>query len=173
MTNKSFYKDAPSYCHFYFDLVETDNLLTELEKSKTVSQALFGLITPELENYSYQTNKWTIKQVIRHIIDCERVYTYRAFRFSRFDNTELAGFDENKYIDSVKNVEQDFFDLVTEYLAVRNATISLFKAMTSEMLNCQGVANNVIFTPLSLGFMVVGHNIHHVNYIKMNYLGDK
>jgi uncharacterized damage-inducible protein DinB len=165
MTNKKIYEDAPAYCHDYFNLVETDDLLNELVKSYQSTQELFGLITPENENHSYQPGKWTIKEVLRHIIDCERVYTYRAFRFSRFDDTELAGFDENNYIEVLKGQEQTLSDLKEEYKQVRRSTIALFKTMTNEMLDFKGTANNVGFTARALGFMTVGHNVHHVKYI--------
>lgn len=173
MTDKRIYRDAPSYCHYFFDLVGTDDLLAELHKSKTQTEGLFLRITPEIENFSYAIGKWTIKEVIRHIIDCERVYTYRALRFSRFDETELSGFDENKYIDNLKPTAYNLADLKDEYTAVRTATIALFKSMTDEMLDFKGKANNVLFTARTLGFMTIGHNIHHCNFIVDNYLGKK
>ena len=173
MIDKTIYKDAPQYCYYFFDLVQTDDLLAELDNSYQMTQALFSLISPEKENYVYKPNKWTTKEVIRHIIDCERVYTYRAFRFSRFDNIELSGFDENLYIDNIKKFEQNLTDLKEEYENVRKSTISLFKAMTNEMLDFRGTANKVVFTPRTLGFMTIGHNLHHCNFIKANYLNGK
>jgi len=170
MTDKTIYKDAPDYCHYFFDLVETDNLLDELQKSYQITNELFQLITPEKENFSYQPDKWTTKEAIRHIIDCERVYTYRAFRFSRFDNTELPGFDENKYIETIKGKALNLSDLKDEYENTRKSTIALFKTMTNEMLDFKGPANKVYFTARSLGFMTVGHNLHHCNFIKTKYL---
>lgn len=169
MTNKSIYKDAPPYCHYFFDLVKTDNLLAELELSKQTTLDIFELINPVKENYAYEPNKWTTKEVIRHIIDCERVYTYRALRFSRFDDTELAGFDEDKYIAQIKSINHNLADLRNEYLAVRNASISLFKAMDHDMLDFKGRANNAYFTARAIGFMTVGHNLHHCNIIKTRY----
>lgn len=170
--DKRYYKDVPDYCHYFFDLVATDNLLAELESSFQLTKSLFSKITPEKENYAYQSNKWTTKQVIRHIIDCERVYTYRAFRFSRFDNTNLDGFDENEYIDNIKGNEQSLVELQADYESVRLSTLELFKAMTDEMLDFKGNANNVQFTARTLGFMTVGHNLHHCNFIKTQYLKE-
>jgi len=170
MIDKSFYKDAPNYCHYFFDLISSDNLLFELEESKIYTEKIFDLVTPKKENFSYAPNKWTTKEIIRHIIDCERVYTYRAFRFSRFDNTELNGFDENKYIENSKKIDYNLNDLKSEYLSVRNSTIQLFKLMDENMLNFKGLANNVHFTAKTLGFMTIGHNLHHCNFLKSNYL---
>jgi hypothetical protein len=172
LKNKKIYKDAPKYCHYYFDLVETDDLLFELEKSKELTIDIFKLITPELENFSYEPNKWTIKEVFRHIIDGERVFSYRAFRFSRFDNTELPGFEENDYIEKVKQTDIKLSDLQEDYLAVRNSTISLYKNMKGEMLDFKGSANQQTYTARTLGFMNVGHNLHHCNFIKTKYLNN-
>ena len=109
---------------------------------------------------------------LKHIIDCERIYTYRALRFSRFDNTELAGFDENEYTANVKKIKYHLKDLLDEYINVRNASMNLFKNMTEEMLNFKGKANNAYFTPRTIGFMTAGHNVHHCNFIKTYYLND-
>lgn len=165
-----FYQDAPKYCHPFFDLVQTDNLLEELELSRKATYRIFDMIQPYHEDYAYAHGKWTIKEVIRHIIDCERIYTYRAFRFSRFDGTELNGFDENKYIDGIKGLNCRMIDLIEEYTCVRNSTIILFKLMTDDMLDFRGRANKALFTPRSLGFMTVGHNLHHIYMIKDLYL---
>jgi len=164
------YKDTPDYCHYYFDLIESENLLEELVKSQQITLELFQLITPENENFAYQPEKWTIKEVLRHIVECERVYTYRAFRFSRFDETHLSGFDENIYIENGKMMNQSLSDLKDEYQQVRKASVSLFKNMTNEMLDFKGTANNSSFTARALGFLTVGHNLHHCNFINTKYL---
>ncbi|MFY7829186.1 MAG: DinB family protein [Flectobacillus sp.] len=170
MTDKTIYQNAPEYCHYYFDLVETDDLIAELEKSYYETLKLLSVITPHNENYSYQADKWSIKEVVRHIIDCERVFAYRAFRFSRFDETPLSGFDENKYINSLKGVDINLTGLKDEFEDVRKSTLTMFKAMTNDMLDFKGRANNVYFTTRSLGFMIVGHTIHHTNFLQKNYL---
>jgi len=170
MKDKTIYRDAPDYCHSLFDLVESDDLLVELEKSRQFTLKVFKHITEDKENYSYEPGKWTTKEVIRHIIDCERIYTYRALRFSRFDDTELSGFDENKYIERIKGIELNLTDLKNEYENVRKATIDLFKVMTNDMLNFKGIANEVSFTAKTIGFMAVGHNLHHCDFIRRKYL---
>ena len=170
MNNPKIYQDAPEYSHYFFDLVPTDNLLEELKQSKDFTLAFLDSLPADKENFAYAPEKWTIKEVIRHIIDCERVYTYRALRFSRFDATELAGFDENAYMTPLKNLKYSLADLREEYTAVRNATLALYQNMTDEMLDFKGTANGVSFTARSLGFMAVGHNLHHVRFVQNNYL---
>jgi len=107
---------------------------------------------------------------LRHIIDCERVYAYRAFRFSRFDDTELPGFDENQYIIHSQKIQSDLQSLKDEYSNIRESTLNLFKPMTENMLDFKGTANTAGFTARGLGYMTVGHNIHHCNFIKTHYL---
>lgn len=170
MKNKTIYNDAPEYCGYFFDLIKTDDLLYEFEKSKDLTLNVFESISTELENYSYQPNKWTIKEVLRHIIDMERVFAYRAFRFSRFDDTALSGVEENDYIEKVTLTDISLSDLKEEYLAVRSATISIYKNITSEMLDFKGTANKQTYTARTIGFAIIGHNIHHCNFIKTRYL---
>ena len=173
MKNEAIYKDAPEYCGYFFDLIQSDDLLSELEKSKELTLNTFKLISPVLENYSYQPNKWTIKEVLRHIIDMERIFAYRAFRFSRFDDTELSGVEENDYIEKVKQTDIELSDLQEEYLAVRNSTILIYRNIKAEMLDFKGTANKQTYTARTLGFALIGHNVHHCNFIKTKYLKQK
>lgn len=170
MTDKTIYENAPAYCHYYFDLIEGNDLMDELEKSKIFTLELFGQITPDKENHKYAPGKWTTKEVLKHIIDCERVYAYRALRFSRFDDTELPGFDENKYIAAIKGIELNLNDLREEYLSVRKSSVTLFKSITDEMLHFKGRANKVEISARAIGFMTVGHNLHHLHFIRSKYL---
>ncbi|MBQ0768052.1 MAG: DinB family protein [Bizionia sp.] len=170
MKNKAIYNDAPEYYTYFFDLIQTDDLDSEFEKSTALTLDVFNVIPPALENYAYQPNKWTIKEVLRHIIDMERVLAYRAFRFSRLDDTRLSGVEENDYIENVNLTDITLSDLKEEYLAVRNSTILIYKNSSNKMLDFKGTANNQTFTARSLGFSMIGHNIHHCNFIKAMYL---
>lgn len=163
------YQSAPDYCAAYFDLVETADLIAELENSKQLTLEAFDLVTAENENYAYQPGKWSVKEVLKHIIDCERIYDYRALRFSRFDPAELTGFDEDKYAEHIRLIRQTIDELKQEYLSVRESTVQLYKFMTDEMLDFKGIANKANFTARAIGFMTVGHNIHHCNFLKKNY----
>lgn len=170
MIHKSKPEDSPTYCHYYIDLVQSNDLVHELIEVKNKTIDLIASIPKELETYSYAPGKWSIKEVIRHIIDCERVYNYRAFRFSRFDSTELAGFDEKMYVDNSNDLNYMLSDLTEEYVYVRNASISLYTHLTKERLDFKGISNKAVFTARSLGYMTVGHNIHHANFIYTHYL---
>lgn len=170
MQNQAIYNEAPTYCHHFFDLVVSNDLIDELKKSKLYTFKILEKISPENENYAYQNNKWTTKEVIKHIIDCERIYAYRALRFSRFDETELTGFDQNNFIANCNASMLSLTDLKEEYNFVRESSIQLFKSMTEEMLSFKGKANQSIFTARSLGFLSVGHNLHHCYFLEKNYL---
>ena len=173
MKNRQIYNDAPEYCRYYFDLIESDDLLSEFEKSQEFTFETINLISPELEDFSYGPGKWTINEVLRHIIDMERVFAYRAFRFSRFDDTELSGVEEDDYIVNVKQIDLKLSDLQEEYLAVRKSTVWIYQNITSEMLDFKGIANRSTFTARSIGFAIIGHNIHHCNIIRTRYLNQK
>lgn len=168
MIDNSIYKAAPPYYHPYFDLIQSNDLILELEKSKETTQKLFLSIKDE--NYAYAENKWSIKEVLQHIIDCERIYAYRALRFSRLDPTELAGFEENDYISNIKPLQNNLNDLLSEYQDVRNSTIKLFQPMTDKMLDFKGTANQFSLSARVLGFMTIGHNLHHCHSIESRYL---
>ncbi len=169
--NKSLlYNDAPEYCHYFFELVDSDDLNLELKKTKQVTLELFKSIPSELENYAYAEKKWSIKQVLRHLIDCERVYAYRAFRLSRFDHSKLSSFDENEYIKRIDLYKTRLTDLVYEYSTVRESSIELFRNMTLPMLNFKGNVGDNQFSVKAIGMMMIGHNIHHNRIVTERYL---
>jgi len=170
MNNNSIYQAAPQYYHYYFDLVHSDHLIQEFEKSLHEMSQLFQKINAVNENFSYRENKWTTKQVIRHIIDCERVFGYRALRFARFDTTVLSSFDENKFMLPPLHQDENLQSLKAEFEHVRQSTISLFKTMNDDMLDFKGMLDEISYTARIIGFMIVGHQLHHAQFIEKNYL---
>jgi len=120
--------------------------------------------------FRYDEGKWTIKEILQHLIDTERIMSCRALRFSRNDATELQGFDENWYVENSNGNERNFNDLVEELTCIRKASISLFKSFTHEMLTLSGTANGSDMTVRALGFIIAGHQMHHLRIIKELYL---
>ena len=169
MLDKSIYPAAPQYYHYYFDLVETNNLPVELAKNAAEVADYIRLTTQEKWNHAYAEGKWTVAQVIRHIIETERIFAYRAMRFSRLDATPLPGFDENAYIANLNTTEFTVTQTLREFQTVREASISLFETMTPNMLQFTGNANGLPVTAEMLGFMIVGHTKHHLNVILERY----
>lgn len=117
----------------------------------------------------YAQDKWTIKDILQHIIDTERIFAYRALRFARKDSTPLAGFDENAYAASVDTSDRTVEDLLLEFAAVRQSTLGLYIGFSGDVLHRQGEASGHSISVLALGFTMVGHGIHHMNIIKERY----
>ncbi len=108
--------------------------------------------------------------MIRHIIETERIFGYRALRFSRFDSTSLPGFNENDYIAHLSDIEFSKEQTVREFRAIREAGISLFETMNDRMLTYMGNANGLAVSAQMLGFMIVGHTQHHIAVVQERYL---
>jgi hypothetical protein len=123
-------------------------------------------------DYSYAGGKWTIKDIIQHIIDAERIFTYRALRFSRNDKTELPGFDENIYVDDANGSKRSIMELLTELSAVRHSTMLLFKTFNEEQLLRIGIASNNPMSVRALGFVIIGHQNHHQKVFEERYLTE-
>nr|WP_294938331.1 DinB family protein [uncultured Flavobacterium sp.] len=148
------------------------NLLDELEISMHRTVQFVQDIPMDKFDYRYAEGKWTIKEIIQHIIDAERIFAYRALRFSRNDATPLPGFDENRYAEVVNPVanKRHLKDLLTEFTAVRHATISLFKSFTEEDLLKKGVASENVMSVRAAGFVIIGHQNHHKKVFSERYL---
>ena len=120
--------------------------------------------------FRYAEGKWTIKDIILHLIDAERIFAYRALRIARNDKTALPGFEENDYVVTANANNREYESLFTEYETVRNATISLFKTFTSEDFLRLGTASNNSISVRAIGYITLGHELHHKNVILERYL---
>ncbi|WP_309614327.1 DinB family protein [Flavobacterium sp.] len=121
-------------------------------------------------DYRYAEGKWTIKDIIQHLIDAERIFGYRALRFARNDKTELPGFEENDYVDYANANQRSIQDLLTELAVVRQATLSLFKSFSNEDLHRIGIASHNLMSVRALGFTIIGHQNHHQRVFEERYL---
>ncbi|WP_348812420.1 DinB family protein [Flavobacterium maritimum] len=121
-------------------------------------------------DYRYAEGKWTIKDIIQHIIDTERIFTYRALRISRNDKTPLPGFEENDYVANTNANARSIQDLLAELSAVRHSTLFLFKSFSWEQLERIGIASNNEISVRAIGFILIGHQKHHQNVFKERYL---
>jgi uncharacterized damage-inducible protein DinB len=120
--------------------------------------------------YRYADGKWTIKDIIQHIIDAERIFSYRALRISRNDKTPLAGFDENEYVENTNANARNFKDLLSELKLVRQTTVMLFKSFSKEQMLILGTASNHSVSVRAIGFVILGHQLHHYKVIQERYL---
>jgi hypothetical protein len=161
---------VPEFYHNYINQVPEDDLMTSFKNQTNVFIDFINNIPPDKIDYAYASGKWTIKEMLQHIIDAERVFSYRALRFARKDPTPLPGFDENLFAANAKADTRSWNDLVEEFKIVRNATKWLFGSFDDEQLNASGVSNNQSNYVLAFGYISIGHSLHHRNVIKERYL---
>ena len=160
----------PKFYKAYLETIENVQLIEDLEVSLHDFRKFVQNIPMDKFDYRYEKNKWTIKDIIQHLIDSERIFAYRALRFARNDNTVLPGFDENSYAENTTANLRSIQDLLSEMAVVRQATLSLFKSFTQEQLMKFGVASDNQIQVCAIGFIIIGHQKHHQNIFKERYL---
>lgn len=143
-----------------------DGLITSGEKTLSF---LNSLPKDKLE-FRYAEGKWTIKEIILHLMDAERVFSYRALRIARHDKTPLPGFEQDDYIVPSQANKRSLDDLINEYKAIRLSTVALFNSFSNDMLVQLGTASNSPVSVRAIGFIIMGHEIHHCEVIKERYL---
>ena len=161
---------APYYAN-YIKQVSTDTtIVKELERSLERLIQFVPSIPSEKVGYRYAAGKWTIKDIIQHLIDCERIFAYRALRIARKDQTPLPGFEENNYVDAAMANQRELTDLMDEFKIVRQSTIHLFRTFTAEQLAFMGTTSDKPVSVRAIGFIISGHQIHHLEVFKERYL---
>ncbi len=154
----------------YVNYIESTDICDFLFTQKASHISFYQSITEEQWLHRYAEDKWSIKDVLQHIIDAERVFVYRAMRISRNDQTELMGFDQDVFVDNANADQRSSQSLLAEYEQVRNASISLFANMTDEDCIRKGKASGFLFTPIGASYMIAGHDHHHMKIIKERYM---
>lgn len=170
MTRRPEAHESSVYYHHYISLAKGTNAIQVLKDYQVEAAQLFTDLAPEKWDYRYAEGKWTIKELLLHIIDTERIFAYRALRISRNDSTALAGFEQDDYVPASDAANRSPESLIAEYQAVRQASIHLFQNLTDEMLSRMGMASNNPVSVLALAYMMAGHEIHHLNILKERYL---
>jgi uncharacterized damage-inducible protein DinB len=161
------------YGTFYAYLAQIDPqypLLEELEIALHRFIHFVREIPMDKFDFRYAEGKWTIKDIIQHIIDAERVFAYRAMRIARNDQTALPGFDEDFYVTNANANSRSIQDLLTEFSMVRHATIYLFKSFSPDSLERIGIASDNPISVRALGFIIIGHQNHHQTVFQQRYL---
>lgn len=162
--------DYNSYYKGYINLVEDTSLLTALENGRKKFKDLIAVIPDSKLNFAYASGKWTTAEALVHIIDTERIFQYRAMRFSRLDATPLPGFEQDDYVPTSNANNRTRQSLLQEFLDVRASTISLFAYLTEEQLKFVGTASNSPMSTAAAGFVACGHQEHHSKIIIERYL---
>lgn len=161
---------VPKWYHSYIKAVKENNLTDALKNQTVFFNTFFASVPIQKREFRYAEGKWSVKEIIQHIIDGERVFTYRALCFARKDDTPLPGFEENLYAENAKTNNRTWDSLMEEFNSVRRSSEILFSTFDDEQLNSTGIANDNPISVLAIGFIVAGHANHHISVIKEKYL---
>lgn len=160
---------APNF-HNYINRVQEDDLFEAFEKQSASFIRFMETIPVEKRDFRYAPEKWTIQEVLQHIVDAERIFAYRALRFSRKDTTPLPGFDENAYVVHAKADTRSWDKIMEEFKVVRRSSELLFLSFDEEQLQARGISSNSPNYVLALGFILIGHSVHHMEITRERYL---
>lgn len=159
---------APYY-EKYISLVPGDEVISLLESQGKHTVQLMARRGENDGNFRYAPDKWSIKEVLGHVSDTERIFTYRALRIARGDTTPLASFEQDDYVRSGEFNARTLRDLLEEFAEVRGATSALFRSLSPQAWNRHGVANNTEVSVRALAYMTAGHELHHVKILQERY----
>ena len=159
-----------AYYEKYVSLVPDGNIVELLEQQLEKSLAVFGGLSEEQGNYRYAPDKWSVKELLGHISDTERIFAYRLLRFARNDKNALAGFEQDEYIANAGFDSCRLSDLVKEFEFVRRSSIALLRHLPQAAWLRQGVASENPVSVRALAYMLAGHELHHLNVLSERYL---
>jgi hypothetical protein len=161
---------APFYAPYIAKVPDGDILASLAHGSEEVAD-LFGGVSEEVAGSAYAEGKWTLKEVLQHCADAERIFAYRALRIARGDGTELPGWDEQAYMGPAGVGRRTLPSLMAELGTVRHATVSLFDGLPEEAWARRGIANRSEVSVRGIAWITAGHLIHHLNIVRERYLG--
>ena len=159
-----------SFYHNYINQVPDNELSEAFEKQSASLFRFLETIPPDKYDYRYADGKWTLKELLQHIIDAERIFSYRALRFARKDPTPLAGFDENLFAANAKADKRSWDKLVEELKVTRRSSELLFQSFDKDQLEAAGTSSNAPNYVLAIGYIIIGHAMHHQKMIRERYL---
>lgn len=158
-----------AYFGRYITLVHGNDIITALTQQLDTTLPYLRSIPASRENYQYAPGKWTIKQVVAHILDSERLFAYRALSFARSDAAPLPGMEQDEWMDAMSFDGIRLADLITEFEYIRRSTILFFKNLTQDAWMRKGVASGNPFTVRSVAYIIAGHELHHLGVLKTQY----
>ena len=164
---------VPVFYHRYINLVKEQDLSEAFIHHQKSLYSELNNIPDGKWDYRYEEGKWTIKEMVQHIIDAERIFCYRALNFARKDSHELPGFDENEFAAVSKADRRSKQDLLDELTTVQRSSMQLFESFDEEQLDQSGKANGNSIYVKAIGFIIVGHTLHHLNILNERYLQKK
>jgi len=161
---------VPPFFHPYIKQVTEDDVLQALKNQAPSFIRFLTSIPAGKRNYRYAEGKWTLQEMLQHIIDTERIFAYRALCIARKEKASLPGFDEREYAAHSKASNRNWNNLIEEFAVVRDSTILLFQSFDAEQLESEGMASEKPIYVLGIGFTIAGHVNHHKNIIEDRYL---
>lgn len=161
---------APFYANYVGKAAVKGDILKTLEHLKGSTWQFLTALGEEKANFAYAEGKWTMKQLVSHMIDAERVFAYRVLCFSRGDSNALPGFDENDYVERADLSGRTLQDLAKEFRALREANLYLFNSLNDEQLLYTGMASERQVSVRALLYITAGHELHHLDIIKGRYM---
>lgn len=162
--------ECAEYYAPYIARVPTGDIVKTLADQRTVTASLLAGITVDESSFRYETNKWTTKEVIGHMIDCERIFAYRALRIARNDKTPLEGFEENDYVANGRFAFRTVANLAEEFSHVRISSLDLFRQFSEEVWLRTGFANSHSISVRAVTWIIAGHELHHIAILRSRYL---
>lgn len=164
--------EYPAYFHTYISQVAEENLYEAFKNQFKQLELFLHSVNESQADHSYAPGKWTLKELLQHVIDGERIFTYRALAFARKETTSLPSFDENLYAENSKANVRSWKSLSNEFINVRRSTEDLYNSFTEEMMQAKGTANNNTISVLGLGYTIIGHVTHHIKIAEERYLAS-
>jgi uncharacterized damage-inducible protein DinB len=165
--------ESSEYANWYADYIKQttgNDFMEALNNANEEYYSVLGNLSDERAEKAYAPGKWTVKDLLQHLIDSEWIFAYRALRFARMDATDLPGFDHDAYVEPARANQRKMTDLLADQRNLRLATTALFSSFSEEALLRNGTANGNHVSVRALGWIIAGHQLHHIRIIKERYL---
>ena len=169
MINRPQPDEYSAFAARYVNLVDNGPIIETLELLQQSTYHFFVNLDAAKADYAYAEGKWTIKQILGHMCDTERVFAYRALVFSR-ESVTLPGFDQDVYMEGTTFNDRTIESLANEFKTIRESTLYLFKSLTEEQSTKKGIASGSPFSVRAYAYMMAGHELHHLNILRERYL---
>lgn len=162
--------DYAEYYHKYIQEIKNDNIVDVLQNQLNMTLNLFKNIPEDKGNFAYEDGKWSIKEVLGHCIDTERIFAYRALCIARGEKQSLPGMEQDDYAKQGEFNKRTLKNLLDEYELIRKSNIILFNSFPEKVLQNRGIASDNAVTVLAIMFIIAGHELHHIKVLKEKYI---
>jgi len=160
-----------TYYARYIDLASEDDIVAALDAQSHETAAVLGGLSEEQASHRYEPGKWSVKQLVGHVIDGERIFAFRALAFARGETNPLPGFEQDPYVANAGSDDRSIADLAEELATVRKANVMMFRALSEEAWKRSGVASDNPISVRALAYILLGHERHHLRILRERYLG--